>query len=125
MAYVVDVAAIARPPPTRDTTTVPIGLHVVPLIVALNVPFVRKPPMFGSTVAVPDEPHADDTRTIAPAKRENESRRITTSALGRPNMRRFDNGVERGEVAIGLSEARKKGAKVRERRVDGRRAAGD
>src|SRR5678809_1225563 len=43
IAYVVDVAAIVRPPPTRETITVPIGLHAAPLIVALNVPFVSEP----------------------------------------------------------------------------------
>src|SRR5678815_22138 len=65
IAYVVDVAAIVRPPPTRETITVPIGLHAAPLIVALNVPFVSEPLRLGSNVDVPDDPQLDDARPIA------------------------------------------------------------
>src|SRR5678815_3305199 len=65
IAYVVDAAAIIRPPPTRETITVPIGLHAVPLIVALNVPFVSEPLRLGSNVDVPDDPQLDDARPVS------------------------------------------------------------
>ena len=78
-------------PETRDTTTVPIGLHAVPLMVALNVPLVRKPPRVGSTVDVPDEPQADDASIIAKTL-SNGNRRMAhlgVEGIGGSNMRGF------------------------------------
>jgi hypothetical protein len=75
ITYVVDVAASDKPPPTRETMTLPIGLHAAPAIVALKLPFVRNPPSDGSVVDSLEEPQADDANPIARME-SSENRRI-------------------------------------------------